>query len=165
MKRTAYLFAITLLVFAGCRSNGAAKPLSRLREIKIESHTLLNLGGKMPPTSDFCIWRGTTCTLKPGTFGGTEGMSLGTTEAGSISDFHFYYGAMTTDAVNAQIDDYARLLGKPSGDSHVKAGDVDTRIIRWSDTATTLELSYKSTPNQVEASAAIFDNALAKSLH
>jgi hypothetical protein len=119
----------------------------------------------MPPDVDFCDWSGATCELKPGTFGGTQGMSLSTTEAGLISQFHFYYGVKSTDAENVQIDHYTRLLGKPSRDSKVKIGESDGRMLGWSDSATTFELSYKADRDQVEASAMLSDNALAASVH
>jgi hypothetical protein len=162
MKKSFRLFALALIVFAGCRSNSTAKSLDILREIKIESRTILKLGGKMPPTSDFCNWNGATCTLKPGTFGGAEEISLNTKDMGLISQFHFYYGVMSTDAFNAQVDDYTRLLGKPTRDEKVKIGEVDTQELVWSDSITTFELSYKSNGKQVEASAMLSDNALVK---
>lgn len=165
MKRSACFFALALMVLAGCRSNSTAKSLDALREIKIESRTMLALGGKMPLNADFCNWSGDTCALKPGTFGGVEGMSLSRTEAGLISQFHFDYGVKSTEAVNEQIDHYTRLLGKPSRDSKVKIGEFDARELVWSDSATTFELSYKSGRNQVEASATLSDNALAGLIH
>jgi hypothetical protein len=165
MKKSACLFALALIVFAGCRSNRSAKSLDSLREVKIERRTILTLGGKMPSTADFCNWSGATCALKPGTFGGAEAMSLGKTETGLIYEFHFYYGVMSTDAVNAQIDDYTRILGKPSTDSKAKIGEFDVRELVWSDSATTFELSYKSDRKQVEASATLSDNALAGPAH
>jgi hypothetical protein len=119
----------------------------------------------MPQTADFCNWNGPTCTFKHGTFGGAEGMSLLKTETGLISQFHFYYGVKSTDAENVQIDHYTRLLGKPSRDSKVKIGESDGRMLGWSDSATTFELSYKADRDQVEASAMLSDNALAASVH
>jgi hypothetical protein len=154
-----------MMVFAGCRSNATAKSLDTLRRIKIERRTILTLGGKMPPDVDFCDWSGATCELKPGTFGGTQGMSLSTTEAGLISQFHFYYGVISTDAVNAQVDDYARRLGKFTKESKAKIGGFDAREIVWSDSVTTFELSYKADGRQVEASATLSDNALAGTAH
>ena len=162
MKKSARLFVLALIVFAGCRSNSNAKSLDILREVKIESRTILKLGGKMPPTSEFCNWNGATCTLNPGTFGGAEGISLSTIDRGLISQFHFYYGMISTDAVNAQIDDYTRLLGKPTKDSKAKIGENDVRELVWSDSTTTFELSYKSDQKQFEASAILSDNALVK---
>jgi hypothetical protein len=165
MKRPACLFALTLIVFAGCRSSRAAKSLDTLRDIKIERRTILTLGGKIPQASDFCDWSGATCALKPGTFAGAETMSLSKTESGLISQFHFYYGVMPYDAVKAQIDDYIRLLGKPSKDTTVKNGAFDVHELMWSDSATTFELSYKTDGKQTEASATLCDNALARAAH
>jgi hypothetical protein len=163
MKSIAFVFALTLTVSAGCRSTGAAEPLDALRQIKIESGTILTLGGKMPPAADFCNWNGTICALKPGTFGGTEKMSLSKTESGLISKFQFYYGSLSSDAIQAQIDDYTRTLGKPSREVKSKTEGVNSRELVWSDSATTFELSYKYTTDQnhAEASAALTDNALA----
>ena len=171
MKGLAYVCAFTAFLLAGCagcRSNTVSKPLDSLREIKIGrttffgQQTVLVLGGKMPQRSDFCDWNGATCSLKPGTFGGTETMSLGKTESGLISQFHFDYGVMSDDAVNAQIDDYTRRLGKPSSDSTVKNGEFDVHKLAWLDTTTTFELSYKSDRKETEASASLFDNSLAQ---
>jgi hypothetical protein len=163
MKSIAFLFALTLTVSAGCRRAGGAEPLDALRQIKIEIGTTLILGGKMPPAPDFCNWSGTICALKPGTFGGTEEMSLSRTESGLISQFQFYYGSLSSDAVQAQIDNYTHTLGKPSREVTSKTGGVSSRELVWSDSATTFELLYKYTTDQshAEASAALTDNALA----
>lgn len=88
-------------------------------------------------------------------------MSLTKTESGLIAQFQFDYGVMSTDAVNAQINDYSRLLGKPSRDSTSTIGDLDERELEWSDSATTFELTYKTDRQQTEASARLSDNALA----
>jgi len=98
-------------------------------------------------------------------FGGAEGISLSKTETGLISQFRFSYGVMSADAVNAQIDDYTRLLGKPSRDSKAKIGEFDDRELGWSDSATTFEISYKSEGKQFEASATLSDNTLAVLAH
>jgi hypothetical protein len=171
MKGLAYVCAFTLMGFAGCRSGTVLKPLDSLREIKIGRSTLfgrqtiLVLGNKMPEGSDFCDWSGATCSLKPGTFGGTETMSLCKTESGLISQFHFDYGVMSNDSVDAQIDDYTRRLGKPSSDSTVKNGDVGFHRLAWQDSATTFELTYETDPKKTEASASLFDNSLAHVAH
>src|ERR1700761_5672895 len=95
--------SFTLMIFAGCRSATAPKPLDSFRDIKIGRSTLVGkqtilvLGGKMPESSDFCDWSGTTCTLKPGTFGGTETMSVRRTGSGFIYQFNFDYGALSND--------------------------------------------------------------------
>jgi hypothetical protein len=174
MKEFAYacaFIAFTLTGFAGCRSSTVSKPLDSLREIKIGRRTLfgrqtiLVLGGKIPEASEFCDWSGATCSLNPGTFGGTESMSLRKTESGLISQFHFDYGVMSSDAVNAQIDDYIRRLGKPSSDSTAIDGGFDAHRLAWQDSATTFELTYKTDRNEIEASASLFDNSLARPAH
>jgi hypothetical protein len=165
MKRPGYLLALAIIAFAGCQSNGSAQSLNTLREIKIERRTVLTLGGKMPSTVDFCNWNGTTCALKPGTFSGTKKMSLSVTESGLISRFNFDYGVTTMDAVQAQIDNYTHLLGKPLRDSASAAGISDFRKIEWSDSITTFEFSYKADGSQAEASAILSDNALNASVH
>lgn len=124
MKRTVRLFALALIALSGCRPSNAAQSLNSLRTIKIERHTALTLGAKVPQSADFCEWSGTICTLKPGTFGGAKAMFLTKTESQLISQFHFDYGIVSTDAVQAQIEDYTRSLGKPSKDSVTKEGDV-----------------------------------------
>jgi hypothetical protein len=155
----------------GCRSGAVQKPLDSLREIKIGrstffgKQTVLVLGGKMPAHSDFCDWNGATCSLKPGTFGGTESMSLCKTDSGLISMFHFEYGAMSNDAVNAQIDDYTQRLGKPSSNSNVGNGGTEVHRLAWADSATTFELIYKTGPTDTVASASLFDNSLARPAH
>jgi len=88
-------------------------------------------------------------------------MSLNKTESGLISRFQFEYGVLSDDAVDAQIDDYTRLLGKPLRDSTVRSGEFDIRELGWSDSATTFVLSYKTDGNHTEASAKLLDNALA----
>jgi len=167
MNKIAFLFALTLTVCTGCRSAGAAGPLDALRKIKIERETILMLGGNIPPVTDFCNWRGMTCTLKPGTFGGTAAMSLTRTKSGLIAQFQFDYGVMFSDAIQAQIDDYTRMLGKPSRDSISKSGSIDFRELTWSDSSTTFELSYKYVTGreQAEASATLSDNALTEHHH
>ena len=162
MNRSAFLFALTLTVFTGCRSAGASGSLNALRRITIERGTILMLGGNLPPAADFCNWSGMTCTLKPGTFGGTAAMSLTKTDSGLIAQFKFDYGVMSSDAIQAQIDDYTRLLGKPLRDSLSKSGALDSRELVWSDSATTFELSYRYVigQKQAEASATLSDNAL-----
>jgi hypothetical protein len=157
---------------AGCRSSTVSKPLDSLRAIKIGRTTLfgrqalLVLGGKMPESSDFCDWSGATCRLKPGTFGGTQTMSLDKTESGLISQFHFYYGVESDHAVAAQIDDYTRRLGKPSSDSTVKSGEFDVHKLTWLDTTTTFEVTYKTDrKGTTEASAFLFDNSFAQPSH
>jgi hypothetical protein len=162
MKRSASFILLTLVAFAGCRSIRTAKSLDTLREVKIERGTILTLGGKMPPTTDFCNWSGAVCTLKPNTFGGTESMSLSETETGQISQFHFYYGLMSIDMVDAQINDYTRLIGKPPRDSKVKIGEIDVHRVKWTDSTTTFELTYKSDQQQIEGSATLSDNSLTK---
>lgn len=87
-------------------------------------------------------------------------MSLTKTGSGLISQFQFDYGALSDDAVDAQIDDYTRRLGKPSRDSTVKNGKFDIRDLEWSDSFTTFDLSYKTGGKQTEASARLLDNAL-----
>jgi hypothetical protein len=69
---------------------------------------------------------------------------------------------MSSDAVQAQINDYIRTLGKPSKDVTSKNAEGGSRKLEWSDSATTFELSYKYTtdPNLAEASATLSDNAL-----
>ena len=156
---------LTLMLFVGCRSGKDAKGLSALRKIKIERQTMLMLGGKMPSAADFCSWSGATCTLRRGTFGGAETMSLTKTKSGLIAQFQFDYGTMSADAIKTQIDDYTRLLGKPSRDSTSKVGDVDERELEWSDPDTTFELSYRTDQERTEASATLFDNALAARIH
>jgi len=165
MKIATYLLALLLTAFLGCRSNSSAQSLNALREIKIERRTVLTLGGKMPSVSDFCSWSGETCALKPGTFGGTKEMSLTETEAGLISQFYFYYGVTDIGAVQVQIDDYTRLLGKPSKDSTLRTGELDSRELEWSDSATTFVFSYKTDGKRAEASARLLDNALAGPIH
>lgn len=165
MKIYACLLVLIAMVFAGCRTNRTEKPLDALREIRIERRTILRLGGEMPQASTFCNWNGPTCTLNPGTFGGAERMSVSKTESGVISQFQFYYGVMSEDAVNAQIGSYTRLLGKPSRDSTAKTDQFDVRELDWSDSATTFELSYKTDRKQTEGSARLFDNALAGPTH
>jgi hypothetical protein len=162
MKSVALGFALALTVFAACQSAGAAGTLDTLRQIKIEKGTILILGGKLPSDADFCNWTGAMCELKPGTFGGAEAMSLSTTEPGLIYEFQFHYGAMSSDAVQAQINDYIRTLGKPSKDVTLKNAEGGSCELVWSDSATTFELSYKFTtdPNRAEASATLTDNAL-----
>jgi hypothetical protein len=165
MKRTVRLFAFALATLSGCRPSNAGQSLNTLRIIKVERQTILTLGAKMPLSADFCDWSGETCTLKPGTFGGTKAMSLTKTESGLISQFHFDYGVMSADAVRVQIEDYIRRLGKPSKDSTTKEGDIDLREIEWSDSATSFQLFYKTGHAQVDASATLFDNALASPVH
>ena len=162
MKSLALGFALALTFFAACQSARAAGNLDTLRQIKIEKGTILILGGKMPLDADFCNWTGAICALKPGTFGGAEAMSLRTTEPGLIYEFQFHYGAMSSHAVQAQINDYTRTLGKPSKDVTLKNAEGGSRELVWSDSATTFELSYKYTtdPNRAEASATLSDNAL-----
>ena len=162
MKRSAYLFALTLVIFAGCRPTSAATNLDALRKIRIEQQTILTLGGKMPQPSDFCIWSGTTCALKPGTFWGAKAMLLTKTESGMISQLQLDYGVLSDDAVNAQIDDYIRQFGKPSKDSTVKNGEFNVRELEWSDSSTTFDLSYKTDQNQTKASATLLDKALSR---
>lgn len=91
-------------------------------------------------------------------------MSLSRTGSGLIYQFQFYYGIISADAMKAQIDDYTHLLGNPSRDSLSKAGQLDSRELEWSDSATTFELSYKygTDQSQAEASATLTDNMLAK---
>jgi hypothetical protein len=161
MKRTVRFFALASIVLLGCRPNNAEQSLNSLRIIKVERQTLLRLGSKMPESVDFCDWSGETCTLKPGTFGGTKAMSLTKTESGLISQFHFDYGVISADAVKAQIEDYTRSLGKPSKDSTIKEGDIDLHEVVWSDSATSFRLFYKTNRAQVEASATLSDNGLA----
>jgi hypothetical protein len=166
MNRTAvHLFALALLAIPGCRASNAAQSLNALRNIKVERHTMLMLGAQMPLATDFCDWSEATCTFKTGTFGGAKGMSLTKTKSGAISQFHFDYGAISTDAVKAQIEDYTQSLGKPLKDSTTKEGDFNLRELEWSDSATTFKLFYKTSPAQVEASALLFDNALAAPAH
>ncbi|HEY5382189.1 MAG TPA: hypothetical protein VIJ65_08030 [Acidobacteriaceae bacterium] len=162
MKRLAHLFAVTSIIFVGCRPTKAATGLDALRTIRIEKRTILTLGGKMPQPSAFCLWTGTTCALKPGTFWGAKAMSLTKTESGSIYQFQFGYGMLSDDAVNAQINDYTRLLGKPSKDSTVKNREFNVRELEWSDSSTTFDLSYKTDRNQTEGSARLLDNALSR---
>lgn len=162
MKRIALGFAFALTVFAACQSAGAAGTLDTLRQVTIEKGTILILGGKLPSDADFCNWTGAMCELKPGTFGGAEAMSLSTTEPGFIYEFQFHFGAMSSDAVQAQINDYIRTLGKPSKDVTLKNAEGGSRELVWSDSATTFELSYKYTTdqNRTQASATLSDNAL-----
>jgi hypothetical protein len=164
-KFTVGAAALTLMLFAGCRSKENAKGLPALREIKVERGTMLMLGGKMPSASDFCSWSGATCTLRPGTFGGTEAMSLTKTESGLIGQFQFDYGVMSADAVEAQVDEYTHLLGKPSRDSASAVGGLDERDLEWSDSATTFALTYKTDQKQTKASATLSDNGLAAHVH
>jgi len=89
-------------------------------------------------------------------------MSLTKTESGSIYQFQFGYGMLSDDAVNAQINDYTRLLGKPSKDSTVKNREFNVRELEWSDSSTTFDLSYKTDRNQTEGSARLLDNALSR---
>jgi len=155
----------------GCRSGAVQKPLDSLREIKIGrstffgKQTILVLGGKIPARSDFCDWTGATCSLKPGAFGGAESMSLGATDSQQISMFHFEYGTMSNDAVNAQIDDYTQRLGKPSSDSNVRNGGTEVHRLAWADSATTFELIYQTGATETVASASLFDNSLARPAH
>lgn len=88
-------------------------------------------------------------------------MSLTKNESGLITQFQFDYGVMPTNAAKAQIDEYTRLLGKPSRDSTSTVGGLDERELEWSDSATTFELNYKTDQKQTEASATLSDNALA----
>jgi hypothetical protein len=161
------LAAFALMDFVGCRSSTAPKGLNALREIKIGrgtvfgGQTILVLGGKMPDGSEFCDWNGPICSLKSGTFGGAEAMSLYKTESGFISQFRFAYGLMSNDAVDAQIDDYTHRLGKPSSRSTVRADGVDIHKLVWMDSATTFELTYKTDPRKTDASASLLDNSLA----
>jgi hypothetical protein len=142
-----------------------------LREIRIGgskvfgAQTKLVLGVKMPDSTDFCIWSGAICSLKPGTFGGAKAMSLYKTESGFISQFRFDYGVMSNDAVYAQIDDYTRRLGKPSSDSTVRADEGGIHKIAWMDSATTFELTYKTSQDGTRASASLMDNSLAQRAH
>ncbi len=92
-------------------------------------------------------------------------MSLTKTESGLISQFHFEYGVITEEALEAQIDNYTRSLGKPSKDSTARQGDVDLREVEWSDPATSFCLSYRMVGTQVEAAAVLFDNALVALAH
>jgi hypothetical protein len=165
MKRTVRLFAFALAALSGCRPSSSAQSLSTLRIIRVERQTMLTLGAKMPQPADFCNWSGETCNLKPGTFGGAKAMSLTKTESGLISQFHFDYGVISTDAVKVQIEDYTHRLGKPSKDLTTKEGDIDLREIEWSDSATSFHLFYKTGHAQVDASATLFDNALASPVH
>jgi len=116
----------------------------------------------MPLPADFCNWTGAMCELEPGTFSGAEAVSLSTTEPGLIYKFQFYYGAMSPDAVLAQINDYTHTLGKPSKDVTLKTAEGGSRELVWTDAATTFKLSYKyaTDPNHTEASATLTDNAL-----
>jgi len=68
---------------------------------------------------------------------------------------------MSNNAVDAQIGDYTRRLGKPSSDSTVQNGDVGFHKLAWLDSATTFELTYKTDPRKTEASASLLDNSLA----
>ncbi len=165
MKKRTSLLVLALIAFVGCRSNGSAQSLSSLREIKIERRTILMLGGQMPSGAVFCNWNGTTCNLKPGTFYGTKEMSLSKTELGLISKFHFEYGMTSIEAVNAQVDDYTRRLGKPSRDSTTRSGDFVNRELEWSDSATTFKFQYSTNQKQAEASATLLDNALTGLAH
>ena len=88
-------------------------------------------------------------------------MSLSKTESDLISQFYFYYGVMSDDAVNAQIENYTRLLGKPSRDSKTKRGQFQIPELSWLDSATTFEASYKTDRKETEGSARLLDNALA----
>jgi hypothetical protein len=160
MKKLNFLLALALIAIVGCQSNASAQSLNTLRRIRIERDTILSLGGMMPPVANFCKWSGRICVLKPGTFSGAAEMSLSETESGLISQFRFYYGVTTLDAVKARIDDYTRQLGKPSRDSTVEAGGFDNRNLEWSDSSTTFRFSYKTDGKQAEASAILFDNAL-----
>ena len=165
MNRVIRFVALVLVALSGCRSSSAAPSLNTLRTIKVERQTLLTLGTKMPESANFCDWIGETCTLKPGSFGGTKTMSLTKTGSGLISQFHFDYGLISTESVNAQVEGYTRTLGKPSKDSIRKQGDVDVREVEWSDSVTTFQLFYKMCGTQVEASALLFDNALVAPVH
>jgi hypothetical protein len=157
-----------LVGFVGCRPGPVLKPLDTLREIKIGratlfgKQTILVLGGKLPESSAFCDWIGATCILKPGTFGGTETMSARKTDSGLISQFHFDYGVMSKDAVEAQIDDYTYRLGKPIIDSSARNGEVGVHKLVWADSATTFELAYETDPQGTKATALLSDNALAR---
>jgi len=162
MKTQAGVLALSLVLLASCRPSNDAKGLNSLREIKIERRTILRLGEKMPPAADFCNWTGATCSLRPGTFGGAERMSLTKTDSGLIAQFTFHYGVISAEAVNSQIDEYTRSLGRPSRDSTSKSGEVEERELEWSDSATTFDLCYKTDQNQTEAKATLLDNALAQ---
>ena len=79
-------------------------------------------------------------------------MSLSKTKSGLISQFHFYYGVTSINAVKAQIDDYTFRLGKPSRDSTTHSGEFDDRELEWSDSATTFKFHYRTDQKQAEAS-------------
>ncbi len=79
--------------------------------------------------------------------------------------FHFEYGAMSSDAVNAQIDDYTQRLGKPTNDSTVRNSETEVHKLTWVDSSTTFELIYKTGPTDTVASASLFDNSLAHTEH
>jgi len=64
--------------------------------------------------------------------------------------------------VDAQINDYTRLIGKPPRDSKVKIGEIDVHRVKWTDSTTTFELTYKSDQQQIEGSATLSDNSLTK---
>jgi len=88
-------------------------------------------------------------------------MSLTKTSAGLISQFYFDYGALSSEAVEKQIEDYTHRLGKPSNDLTTKEGAINVRKIEWSDSATSFKLIYKMDETKIEASAKLFDNVLA----
>ena len=159
---TKVLFVVLLLAsLSGCRRSKAVQSLNSLRVIKVERQTLLTLGAKLPQATSFCDWGEEICLFKPGTFGGAKAMSLTRTKSGLISQFHFDYGVLSADAVQAQVEDYTQRLGKPSKESTTKEGESVLREIEWSDSATSFRLFYRTDRAQVEASASLIDKALA----
>jgi hypothetical protein len=160
MNRRVLIVAFVSLSLSGCKQISSAQSLSSLRTIKVEKQTLLTLGAKLPQATGFCDWNEEVCLFKQGTFGGVKSMSLTKTKSGLISQFHFDYGVLSADAVEAQIKDYTRRLGKPSRESTTKEGESVLREIEWTDSATSFRLFYKTDRGQVDASASLMDNAL-----
>jgi hypothetical protein len=148
MRKSAILLvscvvALTHIGVVACKANDPSRPLNVLREIKVERATKLRLGEKLSEGSDFCTWRGTTCTFKPGSFGGAEMMFLNETESGLVAQFHFYYGLIDSNGMNRQIRSFAKLLGKFAKDSTTKIGPYDVREVEWSDDLTSFDLFFK----------------------
>jgi hypothetical protein len=159
------LFAFVANTIAACATGTPQHPLDLLRQIKIESQTKLNLGAKLPDGSDFCIWRGRTCTLKLGSFGGAQMMFLNVDQSGLIEQFHFYYGLVDSDRVHEQVGEFTTLLGKPAVDSTVKLGAYEIREVGWDDGITSYDLLFKTDGANIEESSVLSDNKLARRAH
>jgi hypothetical protein len=67
--------------------------------------------------------------------------------------------------MNEQLDEFTRLLGKSAHDSTSRIGPYDIREVEWTDGLTSFELLFKIDGANIEESATLSDNALARQSH